>query len=189
MPARVLGAMERIGLVSRWKPVHLGHAAMLEALLSRDAHVVIGLGSPNRFDRRNPFTWEESAHMIERVLSPRFENYELVLVPDLDDGPRWRELVRGLMGELDIFVTANDYVRSLLEGTYPVAHPRDFVPEEKKVPIDATMVRAAMARGEGWRALVPSAVSSYLDEKGLVARFRRDFGLETLALALERVLP
>ena len=173
--------MDRIGLVARFKPVHQGHAAMLEALCLASRHVVIGLGSPNRFDRRNPFTAEESADMIDRVLSPHFENYELVLVPDLDDGPRWRELVRGLYGELDCFVTANDYVRSLLEGTYRIAHPASFVPEAKKVPLDATLVRAAMARGERWRALVPPSVEHYLDEHGLVARFRRDFGLETLA--------
>jgi len=176
--------MDRIGLVARWKPVHNGHAAMLEALCEKSHHVVIGLGSPNRFDRRNPFTALESAHMIERVLEPRFSNFELVTVPDLDDGPRWRELVRGIFGELTCFVTANDYVRSLLEGIYPVAHPASFVPEERKVPLDATMVRAAMARGEGWRALVPGSVERYLDESGLVARFRRDFGLETLALAV-----
>jgi cytidyltransferase-like protein len=176
--------MDRIGLVARFKPVHNGHAAMLEALCEEADHVVIGLGSPNRFDRRNPFTKEESAHMIERVLSPRFKNYELVAVPDLDDGPRWRELVRATFGELSRFVTANAYVASLLEGVYRVAHPASFVPEEKKVPLDATMVRAAMAQGEGWRSLVPGSVERYLDEEGLVARFRQDFGLATLALAV-----
>jgi hypothetical protein len=39
-----------------------------------------------------------------------------------------------------------------------------------------------MARGEDWRALVPPAIAGYLDRNGLVDRFRREFGLATLAL-------
>jgi nicotinamide-nucleotide adenylyltransferase len=44
------------------------------------------------------------------------------------------------------------------------------------------MVRRAMARGEDWRTLVPTAVARWLDERRLVERFRREFGLATLAL-------
>jgi hypothetical protein len=44
------------------------------------------------------------------------------------------------------------------------------------------MVRKAMARGEGWREMVPAAVAEILDHQGLVARFRREHGLATLAL-------
>ena len=117
--------MDRIGLVCRFKPVHLGHAVMLETLCERARHVVIGLGSPNRHDVRNPFTAEETAAMIRLVLEPRFSNWELVPVEDLGHGPRWR-------------------------------------------------------------ALVPPAVERYLDAHGLPARFRREFGLETLALAARR---
>jgi nicotinamide mononucleotide adenylyltransferase len=166
---------ERVGLVCRFKPVHKGHEAMLEALCERAKKVVIGLGSPNRKDARNPFSADESARMIELVLAPRFRNYELVLVPDLGDGPRWRELVASLMGELDVFVTANDYVRLLLEGVYPIEHPGRIVPVARHVAIDGTMVRAAILAGEDWRQLVPPVVARYLDEQGIVARYRHQF--------------
>lgn len=177
--------MKRVGLVCRWKPVHLGHSALLETLCERAERVVIGLGSPNKRDARNPFSAEESARMIELVLRPRFENFELVLVPDLGDGPRWARMTRGLLGELDLFVTENAWVRELMTGVYPLAHPAELVPRERHVPIDATMVRAAIARGEDWRGLVPDAVATYLEEEGLVRRFRREFGLRCLAGPLE----
>ena len=174
--------MERIGLVCRWKPVHLGHAALLESLCERDAHVTIGIGSSNRRDARNPFSAEESASMIRSVLEPRFRNWELMSVPDLGDGPRWRRLVRGLMGPLDLFVTEDPWVAALLVDDYRVAHPATLVPRERHVAIDGTMVREAIARGSPeWRSLVPASVARLLDETGLAERFRSEFGAETLA--------
>jgi nicotinamide-nucleotide adenylyltransferase len=176
--------LERVGLVCRWKPVHRGHAALLESLCEKAGHVLVGLGSPNVRDARNPFTAEESARMIELVLRPRFSNFELVLVPDLGDGPRWAKLVQELFGPLDLFVSENAWVRELMAPVYRLAHPAELVPRERHTPIDGTLVRRVMALGADWRGLVPPAVADYLDREGLVARFRREFGLECLAGAL-----
>jgi nicotinamide-nucleotide adenylyltransferase len=168
-------------MVARWKPVHLGHAAVLEALVERADHVSIGVGSSNRYDLENPFTAAESLEMIRRVLGDR-GNYTLVEVPDLGHGPRWRAMVTEMMGPLDLFVTANAYVRDLMREVYRVVHPVSLLPPERRIPLDGTAVRKAMARGEGWRELVPPEVSAYLEEARLAARFRREFGLATLAL-------
>lgn len=176
VPSRV----SRLAMVARWKPVHLGHAAILEALCDRADHALIGIGSSNRYDVRNPFTADETAAMIVSVLEGR-TNYTLVRVPDLDHGPRWRRMILDLMGPLDLFVTENGWVVELLRGDYPVVHPVKLVPPERRVAVDGTMVRRAMARGEDWRRLVPPKIASHLEERGLVERFRREFGLATLA--------
>jgi nicotinamide-nucleotide adenylyltransferase len=175
--------MKKTGLVCRWKPVHLGHEALLVTLCERSERVLIGLGSSNRRNARNPFSAAESARMVELVLA-RFSNYELVLVPDLDDGPRWSALVSTLMGPLDLFVTENAWVEELMSAIYRVRHPGTIVPPERHVPIDGTLVRRRMARGEDWRSLVPRSVAAYLEQEGLVERFQREFGLETLAREL-----
>jgi len=154
---------------------------VLEALLERAEEVVIGIGSSNRYDLHNPFTLEETADMIRRVLGES-GRYSLIPVPDLGNGPRWREMVTGLLGPLDLFVTANAYVRDLLQDTWPITHPVRLVPPERRIALDGTAVRKAMARGDGWRALVPPAVAELIDERGLAERFRREFGLATLAL-------
>ncbi len=140
--------------------------------------MVVGIGSANRRDARNPFTAWESARMIERVLRPRFGNFELISVLDLDDGPRWAEMVRGIFGELDLFVTANERVRDLLSPIYRVVHPASLVPREQHVAVDGTMVRAAIARGAGWRTLVPEGVATLLDEEGLIERYRAELELD-----------
>ncbi|MCO5168261.1 MAG: hypothetical protein M9894_18120 [Planctomycetes bacterium] len=175
-----------IGLIARFRPVHLAHAALLDAVCARagpGGRVLVGVGSANRYGARNPFTAGEASVMVEAVLRGRHANYALLGVPDLGHGPRWRDLVRDLLGPLDLFVTANPYVRDLLAGVYPLAHPRDLVPRARHVRVSGETVRRAMARGgDGWRHLVPCEVAAVLERFGLVERFRREFGLSTLAL-------
>lgn len=174
--------LERIAMIARWKPVHNGHAAVLEGLVNAAAHVTIGIGSSNRYNLRNPFTADETEAMLRAALTGHF-NYSIMHIPDLDDGPRWRVMVRDMLGPLDLFVTANAYVRSLLMNDYRVVHPVSFVAEEKRVAMDGTMVRVAMAQGEGYREMVPDNVRELLESRGLVERFRREFGDETMELA------
>jgi nicotinamide-nucleotide adenylyltransferase len=171
----------RVGIIARWKPVHLGHAAVLRALQVRADELLVGIGSSNRWDVRNPFTAAETREMLERVLA-RHSRVRILEVPDLDDGPRWRTMVVELLGPLGALATANPYVARLLGDDYRIVRPVDLVPAEERVPIDGTGVRREMARGDGWRDLVPSEVAAYILDRGLDRRFREEFGLETLAL-------
>jgi len=171
----------RVGMVARWQPVHRGHVPVLRALCDRASQAFIGIGSSNRHNLHNPFTIEETKDMIRLVLADR-ENYTLIAVPDLDDGPRWRAMIIDLFESLDLFVTDNPYVASLLEKDYTIIRPVMLVPDDEKVPIDGTLVRREMARGDGWRRLVPNEVADYISDHQLDERFRRQFGLQTLAL-------
>lgn len=180
----------RIGMIARWKPVHLGHAAVLEALCERAEHALVGIGSSNVHDLRNPFTASETADMIRAALHrvPQ-SRYTLIEVPDLGHGPRWRAMVCELFGALELFVTANEHVRSLLEHDYRIVHPIALLSPERRVRLDGTMVRVEMARGEGWRTMVPGRVAALLDARELVTRFREEFGPATLALDARRAGP
>lgn len=117
-----------------------------------------------------------------RLALPGRENYTLIPVPDLDDGPRWRLMIRDLFGPLDLFVTANPYVASLLVEDYRIIKPVELIPEDERIAIDGTMVRREMARGTAWRDLVPKEIADYIALRRLDERFRREFGLQTLAL-------
>lgn len=177
-----------VGVVARFKPVHKGHVVMLESVCERADRVIIGLGSCNRYNVRNPFSAKESAEMIDLVLKPKYNNYTFIEIPDVDNGPKWREIALKLYGELDYFVTANDYVESLLRQDYKIIHPLHIIPRENQVWGNATMVRTAMAKGEPWEDLVPEIVAEYLKSNKLVDRFCRDFGLETIAASIDDVL-
>lgn len=173
--------LARIGLVARFKPVHLGHLAVLEGALARGERLRVGLGSANRHDLDNPWSAAESAAMIRCALGAESARVDFVEIEDLGDGPRWAALVEERLGPLDLFVTANPYVRQLLERRYPLAPMVALVPPQRRVRVAGRDVRAAMARGGDWRALVPPPVVAYLEQHRLVERFRREFGLAVLA--------
>jgi nicotinamide-nucleotide adenylyltransferase len=167
-------------MVARWKPVHLGHAAVLRGLVASAPRVLLGIGSSNRYDARSPFTAAETRDMVRLVIgdAPGVEIHD---VPDLGDGPRWRAMVAQMFGPLDAFVTDNPYVASLMRESYRVVRPVEFVAPKDRIAIDGTTVRREIAKGDAWRAMVPPAVAEYIASRGLDARFRREFGLQTLA--------
>ena len=172
---------QRVGMVARWKPVHLGHVPVLHGLCDHAEQIIIGIGSSNRYDFRNPFTLEETIEMLHIGLTNR-KNYTLIPVPDLDDGPRWRMMIMELFGKLDCFVTDNPYVSHLLSEAYHVQAPIKFVGEADRVRLNGTMVRRSMAQGDEWQELVPKGISEYIINKKLDLRFRQEFGLQTIAL-------
>lgn len=171
----------RIGMVARWRPPHLGHAPVLNGLCACAEHVLIGIGSSNRYDLRNPFTLDETLDML-RLLLTDHNNYTLIPVPDLGHGPRWRAMVKDLFGPLDRFVTDNPYVANLMTDDYTVIKPVTLVPPAQRIAIDGTLVRRHMARGDGWRDLVPPPIADYITTHHLDQRFRQEFGLQTLML-------
>jgi nicotinamide-nucleotide adenylyltransferase len=174
-------SFNRIGMVARWKPVHLGHLPVLHALCEQAEHALIGIGSSNRYNARNPFTVDETTDMLNLVLAS-YDNYTLISVPDLDDGPRWRLMILDLFGPLDAYVTANPYVAHLLIEDYALIKPVALVAEAHRIAVDGTMVRREMVRGGPWQDLTPPEITHYILERKLDERFRREFGLETLAL-------
>jgi nicotinamide-nucleotide adenylyltransferase len=177
---------QKIAMIARWKPVHNGHLPVLRALCPQAEQAVIGIGSANRYNMRNPFTLEETTEMLNLALKG-FNNYKLIPVPDLDDGPRWRVMVKDVLGELDLFITDNPYVYSLMKDDYRVERPVNLVPLNERIPLDGTTVRRAIARGEDWQSLVPPAVAEYMIAHQLDIRFRSEFGLQTLALETDSI--
>ena len=122
----------RLGMIARWRPVHRGHAAVLAAMCEHARHALIGIGSANRYNFRNPFTCNETSDMLRLALAG-WDNFELIPVPDLDDGPRWRAQVVELFGPLDVFCSDNPYVASLLAADYPIIRPVELIPPRASI--------------------------------------------------------
>jgi len=172
--------MTTLGLICRFQPVHLIHARLLRAASLRAERLKVGIGSPERSDARNPFTLAERLRMLERVCAELPSEVELIPVPDLGHGPRWAAQVARLFGPLDRFVSANGYVRRLLEPTYRLTHPLELIRPSERAPIGGAEVRYAMASGQAWQELVPAAVAELLEREGWLDRFLSEHGLAVL---------
>lgn len=172
---------QRIGIVARWQPPHLGHAAILNRLCNSADHVLIGIGSSNTYNYRCPFTFNEVSDMLHLILA-NFSNYTLIPVPDLHNGPRWRLMVLELFPDLDAFITANPYVASLMQEDYPIIHPASFLDVQEQIPVEGQMVRRMMAQNGSWQSYVPEAAAFYMMNHQIDSRFRKEFGLQTLAV-------
>jgi len=102
----------RVGLIGRFKPLHIGAMKMLETVCDAADFVVIGIGSSNKYNARNPFTSAETRNMLELALAGR-SNYLIVEVPDYAqdpeyaDGQRWKQDIIDTYGTLDAFVIGN----------------------------------------------------------------------------------
>ncbi len=168
-----------VGVIGRFRPVHLGHQALLGALCRMAGRVRIGIGSANRYGRRNPFTAEETREMIDAVLAGTA--YEVVPLDDFGhrpehaDGARWRQQVVEAFAGCAWIVSGNPYVAGLLAPCFRVLHPIEVLAPEERIAISSSRVRQAMAAGAPWRQHVPAAVARCLEERGLVARLRREF--------------
>ena len=170
----------KIGLIGRFKPLHNGNSALLESACENSSQVLIGIGSSNRYDLINPFTAIETEGMIRAVLSPNYSNFEIFYIPDFRDDEKWRNDVREKFGNLDYFVSGNQYVAQILKESYRILHPFELIPEERQLKLNSTEVRIEIAKGEQWKDLVPAIVAEYLENSGLIERFRREFGEQTL---------
>jgi hypothetical protein len=102
-------------------------------------------------------------------------------IKEYSDGKRWAEFVRENFGELDCFVTGNDYSADLLRPHYIIIHPASLLKKEEQQYMKGSIVRMAIAVGEDYRRTMPACVADYLEQNGLIDRFRREFGLETIS--------
>jgi nicotinamide-nucleotide adenylyltransferase len=176
----------RVGFIGRFKPLHLGGEALLEALCQRADEVVIGIGSANKYNARNPFTAQESEGMVRAALG-KYNNYRFIDVPDFahipeyKDGLKWKEFVVDNF-KVDYFIVGNEFVKGLLFDKFKTLDSYLLVPKDKRIKVKASEIRVAMATFQDWKKFVSGNVAKYLEDNGLVERFRKEFGLETLSL-------
>src|SRR3989338_1300218 len=116
----------RVGLVGRFKPLHNGAKVMLESLCEQAKEVLIGIGSSNKYNARNPFTADESEDMVNAVLKKNYSNYSIMHIPDFghekeySDGKKWAGYVAEHFGALDYFISGNEFVSELMKDKYAI---------------------------------------------------------------------
>jgi len=88
-------------VIGRFQPFHNGHFGMINWAMERCESLVIGIGSPNKHDSKNPFYFHQRKDMIMLSL-PLDAKYEIVPIPDVGNNEKWIKWIKENI-EFDIF--------------------------------------------------------------------------------------
>lgn len=130
------------GLVlGRFQPFHKGHQYLVDKALEECETLVIGVGSANIQDEKNPFTFEERRKKIQSVLSQKKYNSRNISIVPLDDNPDddiWLSLLLQKTGKIEVVFGNNEWPNGIFERAgYPVVR----VPLYKRHIYEGTKIR------------------------------------------------
>jgi nicotinamide-nucleotide adenylyltransferase len=140
--------------VGRFQPFHKGHLHAIENILKDYNKVVILIGSVNKKDGNNPFSFEERRKMIDGCLKHCKNRYGIIGMPDMPDDDQWTKSILK-KARFDVVVTGNDHVRRCFKAfNVPTTDPVLLQPRK----YSATEIRKLMKEGKKWEHLVPEEV-------------------------------
>ena len=159
--------------IGRFQPFHNGHLGVIKEFSREFDKIIIGIGSSQySYTRDNPFTAEERERMIRESLRKEgIDNFEIYMIPDIHNYPRWVRHVENTIPEkFDVVIARNPVTLKLFkEKGYTVKRPPRYGGEDCK----GEVIRYRIARGEKWRHLVPDAVAKIIDEVDGVERIKK----------------
>jgi len=142
-------------VIGRFQPFHNGHRYLLLKALEYADKIVIGLGSSNRRDDDNPFTYKQRIAMLHEFINQeKIEDkiVKIVPIPDVPDDKEWLNLTLQKAGEFDVSIGNNSWVSGIFkEGKIPVKN----IPFYKRYILEGQKIRKLLRNGKKWENRVP----------------------------------
>ncbi|MCK4588828.1 MAG: nicotinamide-nucleotide adenylyltransferase [Nanoarchaeota archaeon] len=153
--------------IGRFQPFHKGHLAAMKQMAKEVDKIIIGIGSSQYLNEAdNPFSAEERIEMIKAALGEDFD-YEIILIPDINDDERWVEHVCDLVPEFDVVYTGNSHTKMLFEDAGISVKDIELVPG-----INGTTIRDMIINNEDYSELIPVRVLEILKRLNVEERIR-----------------
>lgn len=144
-------------VVGRFQPFHLGHKYLFEKAFELCDTLIIVVGSANKTDEKNPYTFEKRKKMIERFLKE--EGYSArvkQILPsfDIPDDYLWRNAILKETGPVDVVIGDNEEGSNIFfeEADLPVERVGLFNREF----LEGTKIRKNMKEKKPWKKHVPA---------------------------------
>lgn len=147
--------MPTVLFVGRLQPLHKGHVHAIKNLFKKYDKIVIAVGSINKKNAENPFTFQERKAMLNASLKKYKNRYRIIGIADRRSDVKWKtELIRrGKIEESDIVVTANPWTARCFSD-YNAIKPKLFNPKK----YNATRIRKLINENKEWKGLVPKQI-------------------------------
>lgn len=157
--------------IGRFQPFHKGHLEVVKRYAPVSEKILIGIGSSQlHHTKENPFTAEERKKMIvDSLKNAGIENYEIYLIPDINDPPNWVEHVASIVPRFDLVLARNDFtLRLFKEKNYRV----EKVPFFGGKNCCGKEIRRRISSNGDWRSLVPETVARVIEKVDGVNRIK-----------------
>lgn len=149
-----------IGLtVMRLQPLHNGHKKIIDSMLEENNLAFVLIGSANKKDSNNPFSFELRRLMLAKVYAEEIKSGKLKVLPvnDINNPPKWVAHVLNQLGG----ITPDKYYAGTDQDGYLFAEKgfeiRSF--DRNELKISATMIREKLlAKDDNWKTFVPKAI-------------------------------
>lgn len=155
----------RIGLViGRFQPFHLGHKYLIENALEHSDKIIVGIGSPNVSDEKNPYDLKTREKFIsEYIKNARIKDRVIKIVPILDvpDDEEWYKLANAATGPVDVVIGDNDWVNDIYASHGVLVQKVGY---HKREILEGTKIRHQMKTKKPWKARVPKYLVPHIDK-------------------------
>lgn len=148
--------------IGRFQPFHKGHLSVIKDILSKGENLIIGIGSAEEnYLPENPFTAGERYEMICNTLQAEsidLSQTAIIPIRNINNYALWVRHIELYLPKFNKVYTGSKIVKNLFEqeGKYEVCGV------DKKLEIDATLIRQKILAGKNWEDLVPKKVRDYL---------------------------
>lgn len=140
--------------IGRFQPFHKGHLKAIKYLSDKYDEIIIGVGSSQYCNTiENPFSSDERMLMIrESFKQENIKNYKIILIPDINNPPKWVDHVLSINSDFDVVITNNDLTKKLfLEKGFKIKK----TPLYNKKEYSGRVIRKRISDNESWENLVP----------------------------------
>ncbi len=145
-----------IGLViGRFQPFHNGHKFLIEEALKLCDQIIIGIGSSNKSDEKNPYSAKERAKHIKKFLKEEHLEEKVIAVLKLYDNPDddvWFENLYKKTGPFDVTIGNNPWNNGIIERH---GIPAVYIGFHKRRTLEGIKIRALMKQNKKWEERVP----------------------------------
>ena len=146
--------------VARLQPPHKGHMNAIREILKKYKKIVIAVGSINKHDKNNPFSFHERKSMLNAVLRKYKNRCKIIGVQDVKSDRKWaKEIMK--KAKFDVVVTANPWTAKCFSG-YKIVKPK--MVNQKKY--NGTRIRKMIRENKQWKSLVPKQIVPIIKKRG-----------------------
>jgi len=149
--------------IGRFQPLHKGHLHAIKEAMKK-YEVILAVGSVNKRNLENPFSFEERKEMIRRAGI----KCNVIGVKDFTDDKKWRDNLLKRVS-FDLVISGSKWVKDCFKDVKKVIQP-SFL---KKYKYNGSYIRKKILERKEWKSLVPKEVAEYLLEINGEERIRK----------------